>query len=195
MSFVPERTMDRDTTRRLIRSLTWGQAIVTSTTATRCFWIRWLHLDPTLTRFALDRWTVDGRRAFALTALPLNTILWTLVATRVSYKRKRIQMLNIFFSIVCGGSRYRLSNLFRFVRIEQEKNVTRFLAIERMQFFFSDHRFIYRNRIHAVQETVTEILLLEDKAKYGKKIAFAKQMLASSSQNNEERTERRIEIS
>lgn len=63
-----------------------------------------------------------------------------------------------------------------------------------MQFFFSDHRFIYRNRI---QETVTEILLLEDKAKYGKKIAFAKQMLASSSQNNEKRivTERRIEIS
>lgn len=168
MSFVPERTMDRDTTRRLIRSLTWGQAIVTSTTATRCFWIRWLHLDPTLTRFALDRWTVDGRRAFALTALPLNTILWTLVATRVSYKRKRIQMLNIFFSIVC----WRIAlPVIEFVSIRSNRTRKKRYSVsrhrfERMQFFFSDHRFIYRNRIHAVQETVTEILLLEDKAKY-----------------------------
>lgn len=176
-----ERT-DRDTARHLIRSLTWGQAIVTCAAATRGLWIRWLHLDQTLTRFALDRGTVD---AFALTALPLNTILRTLVATRISYKR--IQMLNMLSSIAC----YRI----RFDSFESGKNknerrsscayslammekTLRFLAECSIGFFI--HRFIYRNLIR--ENVATEILLLEDKAKYGfrKKKHLHLQMLVPS---------------
>lgn len=185
MSFVPERTMDRDTTRRLIRSLTWGQAIVTSTTATRCFWIRWLHLDPTLTRFALDRWTVDGRRAFALTALPLNTILWTLVGTRVSYKRKRIQMLNIFFSIVC----WRIAlPVIEFVSIRSNRTRKKRYSVsrhrfERMQFFFPTDSFtvIAFTRFRKPLQKYYSSRIKQNTARLWKKIAFAKQMLAPSS--------------
>lgn len=66
----------------------------------------------------------------------------------------------------------------------KKKTLLGFSSSLRTNAILFSHRFIYRNRIHAVQETVTEILLLEDKAKYGtalKKIAFAKQMLAPSS--------------
>lgn len=68
-------------------------------------------------------------------------------------------------------SRYRLSNLFRFERktIERRlrwKKALRFLAIELMQFFFfpSTDSFTVIS-FTRLQETVTEILLLEDKAK------------------------------
>lgn len=106
-----------------------------------------------MTRFALDRWTVD---AFALTALPLNTILRTLVATRVPYKR--IQMFNMFSSIAC--QRIALP-VIEFVSIRKksdrtaltmEKSVTVSRHRTNAIFFLPFHRFIYRNLIHGYRK-------------------------------------------